>query len=498
MSGKGKTDMDTQKSKTNKIVGRICVILEGKLESPLLIGSGENQRTDYDMFLSASGQPMIPGSALAGAMRSFLSQHSKSAVVEELFGSDRQVWRKEQSPKDCSIMEFQSRIYVYDTILYDTHRNSRDGVRLNEIKTAQNSSKYEIEMVERGASFRIRLEVIQRENHLDSKMEEGKRLETKWKQDLECLYQIAKGMNTGELRIGAKSTKGFGMISIRSIKRKKFNMTSVKEYEEWLDWDWDQDNVFEEDELWKTVECNSQFHTLVVPLQLKGTLLIRQYGALVGTRQEGNRPVIPGSTWAGAIRSRIASILTQVWDFESWAAAQQYLEIFFGTWKPEEKENTKEQKLHASQILFEESLLEDGKEFLLTRNAIDRFTGGTVLRGLFTEKPWVEGRTKLVIRIKDKLEPRNHSLEGDNTTPIREETPIYQWEAACGLILWAVKDLLEGLLAFGGETAVGRGIWEASGEMKLDGETLKKLDEFYLAAAKWALDVRRISHEDVC
>ena len=88
--------------------------------------------------------------------------------------------------------------------------------------------------------------------------------------------------------------------------------------------------------------------------------------------------VIPGSTWAGAVRSKIASLVLQVSEIGNWESVQSYLDIFFGTWK-------QDNPLNQSKLVFEESIVDGGKPLSITRNAVDRFTGGTVL-GLCLQK----------------------------------------------------------------------------------------------------------------
>ena len=61
----------------------------------------------------------------------------------------------------------------------------------------------------------------------------------------------------------------------------------------------------------------------------------------------------------------------------------------------------------------------------------------------------------------------------------------------CGLLLWAVLDLLSGILPIGGETAIGRGIFcgqdKEETDILLDGEAMKeqKKEGCMQAAAAW-------------
>ena len=50
-----------------------------------------------------------------------------------------------------------------------------------------------------------------------------------------------------------------------------------------------------------------------------------------------------------------------------------------------------------------------------------------------------------------------------------------------GILLLAVKDLQNGFLAVGGQTSIGRGIFEANGTLKIDGEENK--EDAYIASS---------------
>lgn len=90
--------------------------------------------------------------------------------------------------------------------------------------------------------------------------------------------------------------------------------------------------------------------------------------------------------------------------------------------------------------MFSESEIINAESKTVTRNAIDRFSGGTVDGALFTEKSCMGGSTTPEIQIRGET--------------IREE---------CAKALAAsVVDLDLGFLAVGGETSVGHGIFSVS------------------------------------
>ncbi len=452
----------TQKHQGNPVMKRTYICLKGCLASPLLVGSGEDEKTDKDVILDGRGKPFVPGSSLAGALRHYLSDLTGDPeLVTYWFGSGD---------------ERQSRLLVYDMRLEKAKLGHRDGVRLGVYKTAADMGKYDMQIVEPGIQYVIRLELVKRAN--DEVQEEMEK-----RTEEELLQKLVGGLMTGGLTLGAKSRRGFGKLTVEKAWRKAFNVADREGCAQWLDWDWGKDDAFEDTDAWSLEKINRQDardHCLEVPLSLRQSLMIRQYTQMrfdapnlpdYEQLKSLSKPVIPGSSWMGAIRERIRSIMEVEMGIRT-EEAQKKLEPLFGTWGGELKAGT----LWASKVRVEESLVESPstqtgqgvnyQDLTLTRNAIDRFTGGTVRGALYTSKPWVGGQTKLILRWPRKLEEPLPKVIG-------------------GLLLWAIEDLQAGLLAVGGETAVGRGTFESNGQMLLDGEPLGDKSPYYKAAVQW-------------
>lgn len=462
---------------SNKICGRICVELTGYLASPLSVGSGEQEETDADVILNIEGKPFIPGSALAGVLQDY---DRKLGIQEEsgrLFGM-----LKNGNPGTDS--DRQSRIFCYDVRLKNAETGIRDGVKLDEHKTPDAKSKYEMQIIERNAAFRMRIEILERAEQLKGKRD----IREVWDADMSCIRRWVRGFSAGELRIGAKSNRGFGKLKIDDVKVKTFNMEQRDTYLSWLEWDWDNEDAFEQaesvdvEEWKKESEGQCTEHFLEVSLCIPYTMLIRTYNTAFAKKDgmpdyemltvggKGEQAVIPGSSIAGAFRSHIAKIVQKIAHVQSWSEAQKKLEPFFGTWT---LESEREAELCASRIIFEEMVVDGGHGLPLSRNAIDRFTGGTVEGALYEAVPWVGGTAKLHIRWKKDNEGEQADKE------------------ICGMLLWAILDLQSGILPIGGETAVGRGIFcepdEDAAGIFLDGNPLSEMEkkEYMQMAAQW-------------
>ncbi|MBM7839104.1 CRISPR/Cas system CSM-associated protein Csm3 (group 7 of RAMP superfamily) [Alkalihalobacillus xiaoxiensis] len=450
---------------TNKIKQRTYLFLKGKLASPLLSGSGETNETKNDVVVDAFNHPFVPGSSLAGAFRHQLEQIFvlDKNEIDSLFGNK----------------ERQSRLIVHSMKINNEKITIRDGVELSEDKLAKEKALYHYQVIETGASWEIRLEWVIRDENDEKNTNKEKAL----------INGILEGIDSGHFRIGAKTNRGFGKLTLKSVQIEEFNYEKKEDAKRWLTWCWDcliksDKNVIEDKRLLGNdqIKLDKTTHfSLWVPLALKDTLMIRSY-RIDEKNEDGNlnskedeqkneddyvhlqangKSVIPGTTWAGAIRSRLSFILDT--SFKEMSGKTKLIEALFGS----STTVLKDEKLQASFIQVDQSVLNKDRSLSITRNAIDRFTGGTVEGALYTGKVAVRGETELVLRWTGK----NNGLSN---------------EAICGMLLWVIKDLQEGFLAIGGETSVGRGIFKKhpTKKINLNGQELTNESAYFKEAAR--------------
>ena len=113
--------------------------LELTQRSPLRIGSGFGERTDSDVIKDRRKKPFIPGASLAGVLRSEFT----SDMADKLLG-----YVKENGDTKESLL------LVSDAVLPDDAEvriSMRDGVGLNERKTAVMGAKFDFEVAKRAA-----------------------------------------------------------------------------------------------------------------------------------------------------------------------------------------------------------------------------------------------------------------------------------------------------------------------------------------------------------
>ena len=92
----------------------------------------------------------------------------------------------------------------------------------------------------------------------------------------------------------------------------------------------------------------------------------------------------------------------------------------------------------ASNVIISESVIQEAKALTMVRTGISRFESAVKDGALYKERTYVDGKLDLKIAVRKGKTPEESN-----------------W--MIGILLLAVKDLQNGYLAVGGQTAVGRG-----------------------------------------
>ncbi len=429
-----------------KIIKKKYYKISFELASPLALGSGDNENTDKDLIRDASGKPYIPASSIAGVIREQLEKDDKTKMENYLGKVDR-------NTKDTEAYHEESKVIFYDGTITEgsPYITVRDSVALDEFKTAKKGAKFDVEILEPGVRFTTYLEQDFTKSYGD-----------------DYGAEIAKVFLSQSLSFGGKSMRGYGLISDVRVQEKTFDIQNdIDEWLKWLERDiYDLQNVWDKCDIKSAL---SQRKEIRLTLKQEGGISIRRYTSSVSTKdntepdmeqltvgKNKKKPVIPGTSWAGAIRHRMGEFGIDIEGENS----------IFGYVQGEGKDSKSR-----SRLSFSESTISGGTFKTLSRNAIDRFTGGTVNGALFTEKTYYGGECELVIGWKSD-----------------EEMPEKEKKAMAA----ALTDLHFGFLAVGGETSIGRGLFsiisindqklpEASGENgnEIFGKVLANIEEAF-------------------
>lgn len=375
-----------------------------RLASPLAIGSGEDNNTDSDVILDSRGKPVIPATSIAGAVRSFLGvgYDSKSILFGYINGTDSS----------------ESKVKFYDAVLAsDSFITVRDSVAL-ENKVAQKTAKFDKEAVETDALFETLIE-----------------LKNTTEDETNSILDAFSAIDSGLLRIGSKTTRGYGQFEIMEIKKASFCLPDDRE--KWIDfspYDYSSDKYYSDitQELKKRRQ-NTGYTRIKLELKQRGAVSIRSYTVknkddilsadFVQLSTNDGVPVIPGTSWAGAFRQRF---------FEFSGNDKVFVDKIWG------HVDTKNKTQSRSKIVFSESRLTDYVDKIITRNAIDRFSAGTKEGALYSEKTFYNGKCTLNIDIKNNIDSIDRCMK---------------------ILAAEICDLDRGYLSIGGLTSVGRGLF---------------------------------------
>ena len=421
--------------------------------SPLAIGSGENANTDHDVIRDGSGEPFIPASSLAGVLRDMLPKDD----ADKLFGA---------------LSANASRIIVGDAFSLDTLKTGvtvRDSVALDEYKVARKGMKFDREIVEAGGEYEAILELP---NKIESHAKDGSNDNTDYAALLDSL--LSRAIRDG-ISVGAKTTRGYGRLAVKVKKVEKSGG------------DWYKFDPYCEDS-WKSAatihaasETDSNITTYTMQLKLKDALSIRSYDIeavhgedetapdFTATVNSSGRPVIPGTSWAGAFRHRYAQFIEG-----ADGAKEKAVRALFGWVNPKKKDavnqteersadtqnsDKQEDVIQRSRITFSETVFEEGSYHIkqITRTAISRFSGGASDSALYTENTCYGGTGKMKICVKDITEEEKKLLE------------------------YCILDLHNGFLSIGGLGSVGRGLFEVTG-LSINGKAYKVGEEGFTDA----------------
>ena len=408
----------------NPIVRRYYVAIRAALKTPLCISNGESEETDHDVIRNGSGQLFLPGTSIAGSIRDYLELQKNRAGAMG-FSNDSE---GRMSP-----------IYVSDALVENGNVSIRDFVRLDRDKIAVDAGKFDMEIIESGAETSLFFEAV-------------KRQDTSY--NFPAIFQkILYGFQSGDIRLGSKKNRGFGWLAVEDARICSFDSDHLDQWIEFVpDWKEKIFGLSGDGYALKPEAAQSRFVDLTLPLHQEGGVIIRVYSAKNGKADFehlhcSGEPVIPGSSWNGAIRQKAYEILTGIGCSSN--AAEDLLEEWFGyvVNTGSDRETGGEPDACQSRVVYEESRIKGGNALTITRNKIDRFDAAVVGTALYTETAWFDGDTVLHIKVRRRTEAG--------------KAPV---EAVSGLMMLILDDLQRGYVSVGGQTGIGRGIFCAAGE----------------------------------
>ena len=369
----------------------VCYRVEAVCQTPLRTGGADGEAET--VLRNWQGLAMIQGSSLAGALRGYLAARERPDLVGRLFGQ----------------MGQSGHLVVSDGLFRaDAESAIRPRLRMEPVSgTADRERRARFDLAHIAAGARFAFSLTWMADAEDAAAE------------LPALERTLAALHHGEIRLGAQKSNGFGRVSL-TVTRRAYDLLDPEDRAAWLE---DREDGAPM-ELPEGAESGQVAFTVLgrtESILVKGAAAEHTGGgSCVGNLREAGRPVIPGSSIKGAVRARAALIAR-------WKGLPDALvEDLFG------RESRAGDSGVAGAVRFEDAALASGRTRKISRIRIDRFTGGVIRGGLFSEEPVC---AELTLRI---------------TAPAGNA-------AGCGLLAYALRDLGLQLYTLGSGDAVGRG-----------------------------------------
>lgn len=392
-------------------------------KAPLRISNGDGENTDSDLMRDSRGLPFIPGTSIAGVLRSMLCEQDANALFGEI--TDENITESHVLVSDA--------VLPMECTLKQVTIMQRDGVGINDLGTAVYGSKYDFEAAQTDQAYTAVLEWTGEDTDISLPV-------------LETLMELVAAQG---ISFGARTSRGYGHMDA-SVWKKTFSFPN--DLERWLAFDPMETNTFLESDIVSGSSGELNGIRILVGLHMKGSFSVRKYTTRMKKSDEENAPdysplqgksgpVIPGTSWAGSFRHHMRD-MAMVLGCDKEKLKQ--IDTIFG--KMPSAEDSKK-----SLISFYETTITGGHNVTVTRNAVERFTQSPRSGALFTSDIHYGGIGTLEIRISEKM---NDML-------------FLQLLAA------ALCDLNLGLLTVGGEAGIGRGIAEVT-DIKVNEKNVKE------------------------
>lgn len=195
-------------------------------ETPLAIGTGvKNMLTDSPVATDINGLPYIPGTSLAGVIRSALGikdnedspfgfQTKDQGKGSRLIFSDAVMIGKDGVAMDgLKVIDYGDEFYREFKAL-----PVRQHVRINDKGTADNTGKFDEHVAYKGTRFLCEIEL----------------LSTGIEQAAYYFNRILQQICSGTFRVGSGTRNGFGLLKIVSLQRRDYNLTNIADLNDYI------------------------------------------------------------------------------------------------------------------------------------------------------------------------------------------------------------------------------------------------------------------------
>jgi len=382
-------------------------LLKGQLRnaSPVLIAKekSKGEFTDVELLKDSDGKFFIPGTSFKGVLKHYFSRNFESKFIKYFFGYH-----------DIESLAFFEDLKIQTNQVIEI----RDGIKLNEYMVAESGAKFDYELLAPGSVFQLNIFLKVKDERAN---------------DIRAIFKsIIRELSEGNIRIGAFTSKGFGLLKVEDIKLYRFILPKdALKYFEFLtgkDTYKDYEDSLEDVEELKRKEklCKIELHC-----EIKNSLIIRYYGGVqdevdASHLKTNGKLTISASSIKGALRFRAQRIVNTL------GLKEDIVQELFGSEKGKTGEGKK------AKLIIDECYIEDNEVLseIVHRIRVDRFTGGVIETALMDSKPIWHNKENIVFRFLIE-KPKDKEI---------------------GLLLLILKDIWNEDLPIGGEKSIGRGV----------------------------------------
>ena len=460
------------------IYSKTRVVLE--LTSPCCISAGDDTlESDQPFVCDANGLPTLPGTSIAGMLRAAFAREVGEEAASHWFGNTsnhhengrasrvRVTWGKLHDQRDRPIDrrleadewdEFSSRLGLGEV---------RDRVRISHLGVAEDTGKFDHQLVHTGCRFSFDLDIIGDAN------EEG---EVKRVRDT-----LLSALARPDTRLGGAVHSGFGAFAV-TASGEIYDLSDKDDFVAFCKLSASLEEPLPLSPL-RIAESSSGLKKIELSLTPRDFFVVGggepMLSRVVLEEQRDDAPdivpmrtfridwlpgqgmfsepyvLLPATSIKGALAHRVAfhanrlsgRFLTDEGDLTELAAhtgeGNEVVRELFGFCKGGSGDDG--DLVQAGRVLFEEVILEDARTTELTHTSIDPFTAGVRDRMLFDEEVvWREGKSKRPLEVRIKI-----AIEDPETL---SETARRALDAA-------IKDLIAGRLSLGGGWGRGHGFF---------------------------------------
>lgn len=409
-------------------------VITAECTQPLRIGSASGD-TEEVLVHPTDEKPFIQASGISGVFRNYCEQMYGQEWADAIFG-------KRVFEENMNSYEYSGKIRFTDGVLTSKSKDiklelrprvsidPRMGVVSIDKEESEQASGQKFNMAYISAGAKFSFSVYLYDERQQEKME-----------------RVFQAINEGMLQFGGQKSNGCGYFKVTELLRKVFFMKDETDRELWYDEDTLAIDKYENlTAQMKSCSQKQNAFDIVVKAQTENELLIKSIAVSKVNKERLNSEnikngkkeyIIPGSSLKGAIRSQAEKIAAYLGKQYGWNP-EIVIENAFGS-KKDVVQNTQSGK--RGNLYFLDTVIEnkdkDDDLTLSHRIHIDKFTGGVIQGGLFTEKN-AAGELNIHITIRNWKE--NNAKQ------------------SCGLLLLTLRDLAIGAFTVGSGYSIGRGV----------------------------------------